>query len=100
MSALPKKRFRNLHFILLFKDSGSKFIETTCHEAPYIFRRFNTGFCFISKFWGSGAKIINIPIGLIIKNSGVAQIIKWEQALEKGEDIEAEVAKASLPEKY
>ena len=31
---------------------------------------------------------------------GVAQIIRWEQALEKGEDIEDQVAKAALPEKY
>ena len=28
------------------------------------------------------------------------QIIKWEQALENGEDIEEAVANASLPEKY
>ena len=28
---------------------------------------------------------------------GVAQIIRWEQALERGENIDAEVAKASLP---
>merc|ERR1712131_573458 len=42
----------------------------------------------------SEVQLVNIFI------EGVAQIIKWEQALEKGEDIEAEVAKASLPEKY
>ena len=28
------------------------------------------------------------------------KIIKWEQALENGEDIEEAVANASLPEKY
>ena len=28
---------------------------------------------------------------------GVAQIIRWEQALEKGENIEAEIAAAGLP---
>ena len=32
--------------------------------------------------------------------TGLAQIIKWEQALEAGQDIEAEVAKAGLPAKY
>jgi len=42
----------------------------------------------------SEVQLVNIFI------EGVAQIIKWEQALEKKEDIEAEVAKASLPEKY
>ena len=31
---------------------------------------------------------------------GVAQIIRWEQALEKEEDIEEAVGKAALPEKY
>ena len=30
-------------------------------------------------------------------NLGVAQIIRWEQALEKGENIEAEVSQAGLP---
>ena len=28
---------------------------------------------------------------------GVAQIIRWEQALEKGQNIEAEIAAAGLP---
>jgi len=31
---------------------------------------------------------------------GVAQILKWEQALENGEDIEAAIAVAGLPAKY
>ena len=31
---------------------------------------------------------------------GVAQIIKWEQALEEGSDIEVEIANAGLPAKY
>jgi creatine kinase len=31
---------------------------------------------------------------------GVAQIIRWEQALENGDDIEEQVAAAGLPEKY
>jgi len=42
----------------------------------------------------SEVQLVNIFI------EGVAQIIRWEQALEKGEDIEAAVAKAALPEKY
>ena len=32
--------------------------------------------------------------------SGLAQIIKWEQALEEDKNIDEEVAKASLPAKY
>jgi creatine kinase len=31
---------------------------------------------------------------------GVAQIIRWEQALEAGENIDEQVAKAALPAKY
>ena len=32
--------------------------------------------------------------------SGLAQIIRWEQALEEDKNIDEEVAKASLPAKY
>merc|ERR1711868_12509 len=42
----------------------------------------------------SETQLVNIFI------EGVAQIIRWEQDLEAGKDIEAEVAKASLPAKY
>jgi creatine kinase len=42
----------------------------------------------------SEVQLVNIFI------EGVAQIIRWEQALEAGEDIEEQVKKASLPEKY
>merc|ERR1711893_262217 len=42
----------------------------------------------------SETQLVNIFI------EGVAQIIRWEQALEEGKDIEAEVAKAALPAKY
>jgi len=42
----------------------------------------------------SETQLVNIFI------EGVAQIIRWEQALEAGTDIEAEVAKAALPAKY
>jgi len=42
----------------------------------------------------SEVQLVNIFI------EGLAQIIKWEQALEAGQDIEAEVAKAGLPAKY
>jgi len=42
----------------------------------------------------SETQLVNIFI------EGVSQIIRWEQALEAGQDIEAEVAKASLPAKY
>ena len=39
----------------------------------------------------SEIELVNIFI------EGVAQIIRWEQALEKGESIEAEVAEVGLP---
>merc|ERR1712174_30104 len=39
----------------------------------------------------SEIELVNIFI------EGVAQIIRWEQALEKGENIEAEIAAAGLP---
>jgi len=42
----------------------------------------------------SETQLVNIFI------EGVAQIIKWEQALEEGSDIEGEVANAGLPAKY
>merc|ERR1712149_169441 len=42
----------------------------------------------------SETQLVNIFI------EGVAQIIRWEQALEAGTDIEAEIAKASLPAKF
>ena len=42
----------------------------------------------------SEVQLVNIFI------EGVAQVIRWEQALENGEDIEEQVAAASLPEKY
>merc|ERR1711868_80775 len=42
----------------------------------------------------SETQLVNIFI------EGVSQIIRWEQDLEAGKDIEAEVAKASLPAKY
>merc|ERR1739848_101942 len=42
----------------------------------------------------SETQLVNIFI------EGVAQIIQWEQKLEAGENIDAEVAKASLPAKY
>jgi len=42
----------------------------------------------------SEVQLVNIFI------EGVAQIIRWEQALEKDEDIEEAVGKAALPEKY
>merc|ERR1712046_306882 len=42
----------------------------------------------------SETQLVNIFI------EGVAQIIKWEQALEEGSDIEEEVANAGLPAKY
>ncbi|CAG5089701.1 Oidioi.mRNA.OKI2018_I69.PAR.g12314.t1.cds [Oikopleura dioica] len=42
----------------------------------------------------SEVQLVNIFI------EGVAQIIRWEQALENGEDIEEQVAAASFPEKY
>ena len=42
----------------------------------------------------SEVQLVNIFI------EGVAQIIRWEQALENGDDIEEQVAAASLPEKY
>ena len=42
----------------------------------------------------SEVQLVNIFI------EGVAQIIRWEQALEAGEDIEEQIKKASLPEKY
>merc|ERR1711881_757668 len=42
----------------------------------------------------SEVQLVNIFI------EGVAQFIKWEQALEKKEDIEEAVGKAGLPEKY
>merc|ERR1711970_13177 len=42
----------------------------------------------------SEVQLVNIFI------EGLAQIIKWEQALEEGKDIEEEVGKAALPEKY
>jgi creatine kinase len=42
----------------------------------------------------SETQLVNIFI------EGVAQIIRWEQDLEAGKDIEAEVSKAGLPAKY
>ena len=42
----------------------------------------------------SEVQLVNIFI------EGLAQIIKWEQALEAGQDIEAEIANAGLPAKY
>jgi len=42
----------------------------------------------------SEVQLVNIFI------EGVAQIIRWEQALEAGENIDEQVAKASLPAKY
>ncbi|CBY18300.1 unnamed protein product [Oikopleura dioica] len=42
----------------------------------------------------SEVQLVNIFI------EGVAQIIRWEQALENKEDIEEQVAAAGLPEKY
>jgi len=42
----------------------------------------------------SETQLVNIFI------EGVAQIIKWEQALEEGSDIEDEVSNAGLPAKY
>jgi len=42
----------------------------------------------------SETQLVNIFI------EGVAQIIRWEQQLEEGADIEDEVADASLPEKF
>merc|ERR1712139_457109 len=42
----------------------------------------------------SEVQLVNIFI------EGLAQIVRWEQALEAGEDIEAEVAQAGLPAKY
>ena len=42
----------------------------------------------------SETQLVNIFI------EGVAQIIKWEQALEAGENIDAEWNAASLPAKY
>ena len=42
----------------------------------------------------SETQLVNIFI------EGVSQIIRWEQALEEGKDIEAEWKAASLPAKY
>ena len=42
----------------------------------------------------SETQLVNIFI------EGVAQLIKWEQALEEGQDIEAEWKAAALPAKY
>jgi len=42
----------------------------------------------------SETQLVNIFI------EGVSQIIRWEQALEAGTDIEAEVANAGLPAKF
>ena len=42
----------------------------------------------------SEVQLVNIFI------EGVAQIIKWEQQLEKGQNIDQAVAKAGLPAKY
>merc|ERR1712203_591728 len=42
----------------------------------------------------SETQLVNIFI------EGVAQIIRWEQALEAGTDIEEEVSNAGLPAKY
>merc|ERR1719465_264306 len=42
----------------------------------------------------SEVQLVNIFI------EGVAQIIRWEQALEKGQNVDAQVAKAGLPAKY
>jgi len=42
----------------------------------------------------SETQLVNIFI------EGVAQIIRWEQALEEGKNVDAEVAAASLPAKY
>jgi len=42
----------------------------------------------------SEVQLVNIFI------EGLAQIIRWEQALEEGKNIDEEVAKASLPAKY
>lgn len=42
----------------------------------------------------SETQLVNIFI------EGVAQIIRWEQQLEEGIDIEEVIANASLPEKY
>merc|ERR1712233_127758 len=42
----------------------------------------------------SETQLVNIFI------EGVSQIIRWEQDMEAGKDIEAEVAKASLPAKF
>ena len=42
----------------------------------------------------SEVQLVNIFI------EGLAQIIKWEQALEAGKNIDAEVAKAGLPKKF
>ena len=38
-----------------------------------------------------------LQILIYFPNLGVAQIIRWEQALEKGENIESEVSQAGLP---
>merc|ERR1719328_37521 len=42
----------------------------------------------------SEVQLVNIFI------EGLAQIVRWEQKLEAGEDIENEVANAGLPAKY
>jgi creatine kinase len=42
----------------------------------------------------SEVQLVNIFI------EGLAQIIKWEQALEEDKNIDEEVAKASLPAKF
>jgi len=42
----------------------------------------------------SEVQLVNIFI------EGVAQIIRWEQALEKGENVDEEIANAGLPAKY
>jgi len=40
----------------------------------------------------SEVQLVNIFI------EGVAQLIKWEQALEKGQNVDAQIAKAGLPQ--
>ena len=42
----------------------------------------------------SEVQLVNIFI------EGLAQIVRWEQALEEGKNIDEEVAKAGLPAKY
>ena len=42
----------------------------------------------------SEVQLVNIFI------EGLAQIVRWEQALEEGKNIDEEVAKASLPAKF